>query len=96
MYVDPAFTAEGILAPPAAYLREAARRVRALGGLLVAVILSARGMRGAILLGILAATALGLIFGVLHGPSKVAELPSSVRGSGGFGSTGGHRSGGQW
>jgi 4-aminobutyrate aminotransferase-like enzyme/Ser/Thr protein kinase RdoA (MazF antagonist) len=36
MYVDPAFTAEGILAPPASYLREAARRVRALGGLLVA------------------------------------------------------------
>ena len=36
MYVDPAFTADGILAPPPAYLREAARRVRALGGLLVA------------------------------------------------------------
>jgi 4-aminobutyrate aminotransferase-like enzyme/Ser/Thr protein kinase RdoA (MazF antagonist) len=36
MYVDPAFTADGILAPPPGYLREAARRVRALGGLLVA------------------------------------------------------------
>jgi len=36
MYVDPAFTADGILAPPPAYLQEAARRVRALGGLLVA------------------------------------------------------------
>ena len=36
MYVDPAFTADGILSPPPAYLREAARRVRALGGLLVA------------------------------------------------------------
>ena len=48
-----------------------------LGGLLVAIILSARGVRGAILLGILAATALGLIFGVLDGPSKVAELPGS-------------------
>ena len=36
MYLDPAFTADGILSPPATYLREAARRVRALGGLLVA------------------------------------------------------------
>jgi 4-aminobutyrate aminotransferase-like enzyme/Ser/Thr protein kinase RdoA (MazF antagonist) len=36
MYLDPAFTADGILSPPPAYLREAARRVRALGGLLVA------------------------------------------------------------
>src|SRR3954468_12307087 len=49
----------------------------ALGGLLVAIVLSARGVRGAILLGILASTALGLIFGVLDGPSKVAELPGS-------------------
>jgi 4-aminobutyrate aminotransferase-like enzyme/Ser/Thr protein kinase RdoA (MazF antagonist) len=36
MYIDPAFTADGILSPPPAYLQEAARRVRALGGLLVA------------------------------------------------------------
>jgi 4-aminobutyrate aminotransferase-like enzyme len=36
MFVDPAFTAEGILAPPHSYLQEAARRVRALGGLLIA------------------------------------------------------------
>jgi len=36
MYIDPAFTADGILYPPPGYLREAARRVRALGGLLVA------------------------------------------------------------
>ena len=36
LYVDPAFTADGILLPPPAYLRETARRVRALGGLLVA------------------------------------------------------------
>jgi 4-aminobutyrate aminotransferase-like enzyme/Ser/Thr protein kinase RdoA (MazF antagonist) len=36
MFVDPAFTADGILAPPPGYLREAARRVRALGGLLIA------------------------------------------------------------
>src|SRR3954447_6356123 len=43
-----------------------------LGGLLVAVVLTARGVKGAILLSILAATALGLIFGVLDGPDKIA------------------------
>src|SRR3954452_9476286 len=48
-----------------------------LGGLLVAIVLTARGVKGAILLSILAATALGLIFGVLDGPTKIAELPSS-------------------
>ena len=36
MYVDPAFTADGVLSPPPAYLREAARRVQAMGGVLVA------------------------------------------------------------
>ena len=36
MYLDPAFAADGILLPPPAYLREAARRARALGGLVVA------------------------------------------------------------
>jgi 4-aminobutyrate aminotransferase-like enzyme/Ser/Thr protein kinase RdoA (MazF antagonist) len=36
MYVDPAFTADGILSPPPGYLQEAARRIRALGGLLIA------------------------------------------------------------
>jgi 4-aminobutyrate aminotransferase-like enzyme/Ser/Thr protein kinase RdoA (MazF antagonist) len=36
MYLDPAFTADGILSPPPAYLQEAARRARELGGLLVA------------------------------------------------------------
>jgi len=35
IYLDPAFAADGILSPPATYLREAARRARALGGLLV-------------------------------------------------------------
>src|SRR3954466_12718347 len=40
-----------------------------LGGLLVAVVLTARRVRGAILLSILAATVLGLVFGVLDGPS---------------------------
>ncbi len=36
MYLDPAFTADGILSPPPTYLQEAARRIRALGGLVVA------------------------------------------------------------
>src|SRR3954464_14275863 len=47
----------------------------ALSGLLVMIVLTARGVRGAILIGILASTALGLIFGVLDGPDKVAQLP---------------------
>jgi 4-aminobutyrate aminotransferase-like enzyme len=36
LYLDPAFTADGILSPPPAYLQEAARRAQALGGLMVA------------------------------------------------------------
>ena len=36
IYLDPAFTADGILSPPPAYLREAARRALTLGGLVVA------------------------------------------------------------
>lgn len=36
VYVDPLFTADGILAPPPVYLAGVARRVRALGGVLVA------------------------------------------------------------
>ena len=36
LYLDPAFTSDGILSPPPAYLREAARRTRAQGGLVVA------------------------------------------------------------
>jgi 4-aminobutyrate aminotransferase-like enzyme/Ser/Thr protein kinase RdoA (MazF antagonist) len=36
IYLDPAFTADGILLPPPAYLAEAARRARALGGVLIA------------------------------------------------------------
>jgi 4-aminobutyrate aminotransferase-like enzyme len=36
MYADPSFCADGILAPPPAYLADAARRVRGQGGLLVA------------------------------------------------------------
>src|SRR5262249_19280603 len=49
----------------------------ALGGILVAVVLGARNVRGSILIGVLSSTALGLIFGVLDGPSGVAEWPSS-------------------
>src|SRR3954469_12816965 len=48
-----------------------------LGGLLVAVVLTALRTRRAILLGILAATVLGLVFGVLDGPDKIAEIPKS-------------------
>ncbi len=36
VYLDPAFTADGVLSPPPTYLREAARRAQALGGLVVA------------------------------------------------------------
>ncbi len=36
IYLDPGFTADGILSPPPSYLREAARRAQALGGLVVA------------------------------------------------------------
>jgi 4-aminobutyrate aminotransferase-like enzyme/Ser/Thr protein kinase RdoA (MazF antagonist) len=36
IYLDPAFTADGILSPPPAYLQEAARRAGTLGGLVVA------------------------------------------------------------
>jgi adenine/guanine/hypoxanthine permease len=49
----------------------------ALGGILVAAVLSVRQVRGAILIGVLSSTALGLIFGVLDGPSGVAQLPGS-------------------
>jgi AGZA family xanthine/uracil permease-like MFS transporter len=48
-----------------------------LGGLLVTIILTARRVRGAILLGIISATLLGLIFGVLDWPDKIAEVPGS-------------------
>src|SRR3954451_19045401 len=49
----------------------------ALAGLLTMIILTARGFRGAILVGILVSTALGLIFGVLDPPDKIAQFPSS-------------------
>jgi AGZA family xanthine/uracil permease-like MFS transporter len=48
----------------------------ALAGIAVAIVLVARGVRGAIILGVFAATVLGLIFGVLEGPDGVAQFPS--------------------
>ena len=48
-----------------------------LAGVLVAAVLVARGFRGAVILGVFAATALGLIFGVLDTPDKVVDAPSS-------------------
>ena len=47
----------------------------ALAGVLVGIALSARNVRGAILIGILTSTVVGLIFGVLEGPTAVANVP---------------------
>jgi AGZA family xanthine/uracil permease-like MFS transporter len=47
----------------------------ALGGIFAAAALTAAGVRGAILAGIAVATALGLVAGVLQGPSGVAAWP---------------------
>ena len=49
----------------------------ALAGILVALTLAARNVRGAILIGIAVSVVLGLIFGVLEGPDGVAEIPGS-------------------
>src|SRR4051812_22730305 len=49
----------------------------ALFGIFVAAGLSVRNVRGALLWGIVASTAVGLIFGVLDGPSGVARAPHS-------------------
>jgi AGZA family xanthine/uracil permease-like MFS transporter len=49
----------------------------ALAGILVGLGLSAANVRGAILAGIATTTALGLIFGVLDGPSAIARWPHS-------------------
>ena len=49
----------------------------ALAGILVGIVLSARNVRGSILFAILTSTLLGLIFGVLDGPSAVADVPGS-------------------
>ena len=48
----------------------------ALAGLFVAGALAVRHVRGSILAGIATTTVLGLIFGVLDGPSGVVDLPS--------------------
>src|SRR5215212_2779819 len=45
----------------------------ALAGIGVGVVLIARGVKGAVIIGVLAATVLGLIFGVLDGPDGVVE-----------------------
>src|SRR4051812_22363625 len=47
----------------------------ALAGIFTAAALSARNVRGSILIGIATSTALGLIFGVLDGPTDVAQWP---------------------
>jgi AGZA family xanthine/uracil permease-like MFS transporter len=49
----------------------------ALGGIAVAAVLLVRGIRGAVVLGVLSATALGLIFGVLSGPQGVIDAPDA-------------------
>jgi AGZA family xanthine/uracil permease-like MFS transporter len=49
----------------------------ALLGIFLAGVLTVRGVRGALLIGILTTTIVGMIFGVLNGPSGVAHLPSS-------------------
>src|SRR3954463_4675528 len=49
----------------------------ALAGILVAAALVARGVRGALLAGIATSLALGLVFGVLEPPDKIAEWPGS-------------------
>src|SRR3954469_1233444 len=49
----------------------------ALAGLLTMIVLTARGFKGAILTGIIVSAALGLIFGVLDPPDKVAQFPTS-------------------
>src|SRR3954449_4374560 len=48
----------------------------ALAGLLVMIILTARGFKGAILVGIIVSTVLGLIFGILDWPDAVAQFPN--------------------
>src|SRR3954464_7345066 len=47
----------------------------ALAGLLVMIVLTARGFKGAILVGIIVSTVLGLIFGILDPPDAVARFP---------------------
>src|SRR5918994_53272 len=48
-----------------------------LAGIFIGAVLIARGVKGAVILGVLAATVLGLIFGVLDGPDGVVDAPGS-------------------
>jgi adenine/guanine/hypoxanthine permease len=50
----------------------------ALGGIAVAIVLVARRIRGAVVLGVFAASGLGLVFGVLAGPGAVVDMPGSA------------------
>ena len=50
----------------------------ALGGIAVAIVLTVRRVPGAIILGVFASVALGLIFGVLEGPDGVAQIPTAT------------------
>jgi adenine/guanine/hypoxanthine permease len=49
----------------------------ALAGLAVGIVLAARQMPGALLVGVFTSVALGLVFGVLEGPDGVARIPAS-------------------
>jgi AGZA family xanthine/uracil permease-like MFS transporter len=49
----------------------------ALAGIGIGAALAARNVRGSILLGVLASTVLGLIFGVLDAPGKILDVPGS-------------------
>jgi adenine/guanine/hypoxanthine permease len=49
----------------------------ALGGIAVAAVLATLNVRGSVILGVFAATALGLIFGVLEPPDGVVDMPGS-------------------
>jgi AGZA family xanthine/uracil permease-like MFS transporter len=50
----------------------------ALAGIVAAIAAIARGTRGALLIGIAVTTVLGLVFGILDGPAKVAQWPGSA------------------
>jgi AGZA family xanthine/uracil permease-like MFS transporter len=50
----------------------------ALAGILVAAAMVVRGVRGALLIGIVTSVALGLMFGVLDAPTKIAQWPGSA------------------
>jgi AGZA family xanthine/uracil permease-like MFS transporter len=50
----------------------------ALAGIFTAAALSVRHVRGALLIGILVSAALGLIFGVMDAPTKVADWPGQA------------------